>query len=513
MNTSAAMMPHVPTVDTSTRVDWAPALLFMIALVQGSSLSISLAARLAPGGSAAAIVTLVWLLAYVLAVAILCLRHGADWVFWLARYRLPLLVLVAGTLASTTWSIDAGLTTERSVHFIGSTLIAIAIGFSLPLSRCLYLATWIFGCLMFVNVVVSLGMPDIGIENYEGQRVWRGVLASKNTLGFWSATAVLLFCTRLMHVNRLHARAALLVLIALALINLVMSSSATSLLAMMVAGMIMFYVYVARSFSLGIVPMILLGLLLLGLAALSIQFVNTAELVGRSGDLTGRGDLWSEVWRITTQRPLTGYGYGTIWNPTDDSLWIQESLMDLTWVSYHAHNGVLQVASELGLPLTTLVVIFALMQLVEILYSHHRLRPEGALFVLGFCVALLISNYSEARLLDNRELFWIFFVALPISLMRQVVVMPAPRAQAALARRLSPAVRDGLVKRRQSARSRTDVKRLLIGRKTALDEAPEHISVGMPRCNSKAKVNRRLVKHARAQGLAPGARPPFGKSP
>ena len=45
------------------------------------------------------------------------------------------------------------------------------------------------------------------------------------------------------------------------------------------------------------------------------------------------------------------------------------------------------------------------------------------LFVLGFTVALLVSNYSEARLLVNRELFWIFFVALPISMLQQVTVI------------------------------------------------------------------------------------------
>jgi len=62
-------------------------------------------------------------------------------------------------------------------------------------------------------------------------------------------------------------------------------------------------------------------------------------------------------------------------------------------------------------------------QLIEIVYCQYQRQQQGVLFVLGFTVALLVSNYSEARLLVNRELFWIFFVALPISMLQQVTVI------------------------------------------------------------------------------------------
>lgn len=464
MNAVQQAVIRQPVISDSSTTAWLPSLLLMLTLVQGTSVTLTLAVRLVPGSSATALVTLLWLLCYGLAVALLFSRHGIEWLGWLIRFRLPLLLLIAGAMASIAWSMAPGLTTERSIHLVGSTLIAVAIGFSLPVSRIMQITVPIFGVLMLANVVAVYLLPELGIENYEGQPVWRGVMASKNTLGFWAAIACLLFATRLLEERRPLARLLLLAALGLSLLNLVESASATSLLALGIAAMAMIYVHVTRSLSLSFLAASLLGVLMLGLSAMAFQYIDTAELIGRSGDLTGRGDLWSQVWALVVERPLQGYGYGTIWYPTDESLWIQRTLLDLTWTSYHAHNGLLQLASELGLPLTILVVVYALMQLIEVVYCHQLARPAAPLFVLGFCIALLVSNYSEARLLVNRELYWIFFVALPLGLMRHVISVPSGPAHVNVLRRLSPTVRANLLKKRQEVINRAAIKKRLLPR-------------------------------------------------
>ena len=499
MNSVAPMAPHVPTIDANVRVEWVPVLLLMIAVLQGSAVMLTLAMHFAPGGPAVALVTLVWLLAYVLAGHALLIRHGISWVVWLTRFRLPLLLLIVGALASTLWSVDPGLSAERSIHLGGSTLVAIAIGFTLPLSRILDVTAWLLGALMVISTLVSVFLPALGIENYEGQQVWRGVLASKNNLGFWAAMTVLLFSARVFTEPRLLVRGISLLIVALSLLNVVQSASATSLLAMIVGGLVMLYLHSSRSLSLGLVASTCLGLFVLALSALAFRYINTAELIGRSGDLTGRGELWMQVWNLVADRPLGGFGYGTIWYPTADSLWIQETWLDLTWTSFHAHNGLLQVASELGLPLMILVAVFSLQQLVEVIYSYYRSQPVGALFVLGFCVALLVSNYSEARLLVNRELYWIFFVALPISLMRQIIVVPAGPSRTALLRRLSPTVRNELAIRRHKVRSRAELKKRLLPRnvtdgRAAVQSLEVHNDPAVRESEVPTKLDRRQIK-------------------
>lgn len=399
-------------------------LVLFLTLFQGTSFTLTIAYRLESGsGPLTSIVTLIWLLTYVLALLGLILSFGINWLTWLVRYRLTLTLILAGVAFSALWSLDAELTIERSIHLIGSTIIAFYIGFSLPLVRLLKLSGLVLGSLMILSLITVLVVPAWGLEEYEGRNVWRGILASKNTLGFWASISVLLFATLASWSQPLLNRFFYIVLLLTSVTCLAFSVSATSLLSLLIAALVMAYLHIAFSFRLGLIAMIVLGVLVCALAGIAFYYIDTAELIGRSGDLTGRSEVWKQTWELILKKPLTGYGYGVIWYPIEQSVWIQKQLTDFTWIVFHAHNGLLQVASEIGLPLTVLTLLMIFQQLIEIVYCQYQRQQQGVLFVLGFTVALLVSNYSEARLLVNRELFWIFFVALPISMLQQVTVV------------------------------------------------------------------------------------------
>jgi len=396
----------------------------VLTLLQGSSFTLTMAYRLESGaGQLATVVTLIWLFIYALALLGLAMSFGINWLTWLVRYRLTLTLLLAGVAFSAFWSVDSGLTIERSIHLIGSTIIAFYIGFSLPLVRLLKISGAVLGVLMVLSVVTALTYAPWGLEEYEGRNVWRGILTSKNTLGFWAAISALLFATLSSWSQPLLSRMLYLVLMLTSMACLVFSVSATSILSLLIAVLVIVYLQVAFKFRLGLIAMMVLGVLVSALAGIAFYYIDTAELIGRSGDLTGRSEVWKQTWELILKKPLTGYGYGVIWYPVESSVWIQKQLTDFTWIVYHAHNGLLQVASELGLPLTALTLFMIVQQLIEIVYCQYQRQQQGVLFVLGFTVALLVSNYSEARLLVNRELYWIFFIALPISMLQQVTVV------------------------------------------------------------------------------------------
>jgi len=398
-------------------------LLLWLAVLQGSTFTLTIAMHAEPSAlPLSKLVSLLWFLNYGFAALALFVSFGINWLTWLVRYRLPLTLLLIGAVASCLWSIDPGLTLERSVHLLGSTLIALYIGFSLPLSNILRICAWALGTLMLLSAIAALALPDLGIENYAGKRVWKGVLPSKNTLGFWSAISVMLFASLASWQKNIRRKMCLIAMIALSLLCLTLSVSATSFLALLIACMVMLYLHATLGLRLPLLATTLLGLLFLALSGFAIQYIDTAELIGRSGDLTGRSQVWSQTWELILQRPLSGYGYGTIWYPTSESLWIQQSLMELTWTVFHAHNGLLQLASEIGLPLTLLAVLMIILQLVELMHCQYQRQQPGVLFIIGFTVALLVSNYSEARILMHRELFWILFLAMPISMLQQVSI-------------------------------------------------------------------------------------------
>jgi exopolysaccharide production protein ExoQ len=372
------------------------------------------------GGPLEKILTPVWLMLYLFSFMGLMLTHGVNWISWLVRYRILLVFLILGTVMSVSWSIDAQVSAERTVHLFGSTLIAIYIGFSVPLLTTLRVFAVVLAICLLASIAAVVGLPDLGIENYEGSSVWRGVFNSKNDLGFWSAIGVLLYITLSdsTHSSGFKLMCFLMAGVSLALLGL--SHSATSLLAMLVAGALSLYLFIASRFRLSFIRMAVMAVLFTAVLVLAIASIDTAELVGRTDDLTGRGEVWRQTWELILEKPLTGVGYGVLWYPTEATIWIQQSLTDFTWVVYHAHNGLLQVASEVGLPLAMIALLMVALQLIEIFYCQYERQQVGVLFVLAFVTAYLISNFSEARFLVNRELFWIFFLALPISMLRQI---------------------------------------------------------------------------------------------
>ncbi len=375
--------------------------------------------------NAGSIIALLWLMTYAAALFGLMFNHGINWVSWLSRYRILLVILLLGTTVSASWSLDAGVSAERIVHLLGSSFIAIYLGFMVPLLTTLRVTAIVMAVILLACVGFAFALPSFGLEQYEGTIVWRGILNSKNTLGFWAAVSVLLYITLWDSSNSVLVKLGCLFMAVVALFVLVMSESATSLLAMLMAGALSLYIFIAFRFNLGFIRMVVLAVLFGSLAAFAITSINTAELVGRTGDLTGRGEVWRQTWKLIMAKPLTGYGYGSIWFPNDATIWMQQSLTDFTWIVYHAHNGFLQVASEIGLPLSCIALLMVAQQLIEIFYCQYERQQAGALFVLAFVVAYLISNFSEARFLVSRELYWIFFLALPISMLRQINIMSA----------------------------------------------------------------------------------------
>ncbi len=372
------------------------------------------------GGILPSLMTPLWLLLYISAFLGLMFTNGINWISWLIRYRILLVLLLIGTIISVSWSVDAQVSAERVVHLIGSSLIAIYIGFSVPLLTTLRVLALVLGASMLASLGAVVALPDLGIQDYEGTRVWRGVFNSKNDLGFWAAAGVLLYVTLSESFHNFSVKALCFAMGIICLGVLYFSESATSLLALLVAGALCSYLYIAGRFQLGFIRMAIVAVLFLALTGLAIANIETSELVGRSGDLTGRGEVWRQVMKLILNHPLTGVGYGSLWYPTDATLWIQQSFFDFTWVVYHAHNGLLQVASEVGIPLALIALLMVAQQLIEIFYCQYERRQVGVLFVLGFVVAFLVSNFSEARFLITRELFWIFFLALPISMLRQI---------------------------------------------------------------------------------------------
>ena len=361
-----------------------------------------------------------WLLLYIIVLASLFLNHNIRWINWFIRFRLLLFVILAVTAASMFWSLNPLLTIKRSIHIIGTTLIGFYIGFHFPKKDLILILERILIALMVSGALVAMLLPEWGQQFYEGKYVWKGLLSNKNAFGFVSGIAVLFFAARLW-MTHYPKHLYYLVFLVISCMNVVMSDSATALATLLIS------IFVVSCFAFttmlrlhGLITLLLL--LTMGCAItvilMAVDLNQLTGVVGRSADLTGRTDVWYKVWTLVEQKPWLGFGYGSIWFPDVDAEQNQQAMLSTTWLVTHAHNGFLQVASELGLPIAFISVLFLVQVLIEPVTVQLR-RPSALnLFLIGFLSMIIISNAFEARFLIDRNFYWILFIALPIGLMK-----------------------------------------------------------------------------------------------
>ncbi len=370
--------------------------------------------------------TYFWFASYITAGGILCLHYGIRWVFWVARHRLLLGVVLLVALTSVLWSVNPILTLQRAIHLLGTTLISFYIGLHIPSRTALSLFAWALIFIIIGNTFVALAFPQVGQEDLFGTLVWKGWDYHKNGLGSTTAIAVLFFAIHSHSVdvkNPWGYRA----LCILSFIVLLKSNSATGLIIVFVGISIAISLSLAKWLRLsGRITGLLLSLLLLMMAMVGVilslagEFGTLTGLVGRSANLTGRTDLWEMVWSLIKERPLHGYGYGALWNPKPGT----ESPIgahlenQLGWLPPSAHNGFMNIASELGIPATIIVVLFAIQTLIKSLRVYLRHPSSFSLLVVALLSALIVRMFSEQVLFTSRSLAWIIFVALPILLQR-----------------------------------------------------------------------------------------------
>nr|WP_276576260.1 O-antigen ligase family protein [Bradyrhizobium zhengyangense] len=132
---------------------------------------------------------------------------------------------------------------------------------------------------------------------------------------------------------------------------------------------------------------------LLGGAALSFLVLGgqVGERLGKFGlSGGGRWEAYTSTWQIVSEHPYFGTGLGTFvsvfprFRSGDVSIW---------GVWDRAHNTLLELASEIGIPLATLVGFSWILALLALLLGSLR-RQKGAIFPLAglVCGAMAVSH-------------------------------------------------------------------------------------------------------------------------
>lgn len=265
-----------------------------------------------------------------------------------------------------------------------------------------------------LSVVFIKYYPELGRAYHMGTPMFTGVAQHKNALGQLCLLTGISFCwgflystgPRLTLAGRLRIPVEI-VFLALIVWLMNIADSATSLLALVVSGCILF---------LGRVPVVaraprrVFGLVLasvLFLALLQTAFDLRGALIeslGRRPDLTTRVPMWEDLLSVAPN-PMIGAGYDIFW-ATEAGVRMSER-----WSVGQAHNGYLELYLSLGI---IGVVIMAGCLLSGLLRIRSDLAVDYAPAVLRLCIVpiVVMYNWTEATFNGVSNMWLVLFIGI-----------------------------------------------------------------------------------------------------
>lgn len=155
-----------------------------------------------------------------------------------------------------------------------------------------------------------------------------------------------------------------------------------------------------------------------------VFFPQILRLLGKSSDLTHRGDIWAAVINLAQQRPVFGWGWVSYWVP-----WVApfDHLAENNGVrQLHAHNAWLDLWLQLGI---LGLIVFGALVLSTIVraWTYAVDRPQTApgeggpytaptLLPLLIVVALVVQSFAESRMLVEGGLVLLVVMAVKTKL-------------------------------------------------------------------------------------------------
>lgn len=351
-----------------------------------------------------------WVVVALLSISQLVAHRGQ---LFRMQVCLPLCLYLSWMMLSLVWSVEPATTATELFMNMNFVMLGLLVSVNRSVGDLLrifvHAATW----LLLVCWVVTLLVPSFGrMESTEYVGAMRGLFVEKNMLGYFSVVAfVAALCLALAPDSRGKTLLRRWGPAAVAISTVLSSTSKTALT---VCGAIVLAGYVFHRLATGrrplALPLMAWLTALVGLVAL--VWSNWALLLnalGRDATLTGRTKIWQVVISAIVERPIFGYGWKALWledSPTTIRLWARNYRVPF----FHAHNGYLDLAAQLGLVGLGLALLFLLWLLVRSARGFFALPTSVTAWPLLMVVVVLLYNFTEVVSFTNTT--WVLLVAL-----------------------------------------------------------------------------------------------------
>lgn len=331
------------------------------------------------------------------------------------RNNVWLTIFIFYCLLAVLWSDFPFVSLKRWIKVIGHPIMALIVltepnkeeALTCLIKRCAYIILPV--SLLFIKYYPELGR---GFDSWTGLAVNTGITADKNLLGLDCLIIGYFLIWHLLRVRkwpkgtaRSRELALCILLLSMNFWLLSVSNSKTPTVSLTVGVIIMLFAglsWVSKQFIGGY--LFAAGMLILVSEWMFSVYERFLVLLGRNPTLTDRTLLWEDLLNVEIN-PLVGAGF--------ESFWLGDRLRHMwnLWAFHpnQAHNGYLETYLNLG--------IIGLVLMLAVFVSNYRkacreilVNLDWGRFRLGFIVALVIYNWTEAAFKATHPLFFMLYL-------------------------------------------------------------------------------------------------------
>lgn len=319
-------------------------------------------------------------------------------------------LLVLLICLSPFWSDTPEYTLKSVIGILEVTIVGIYIGKQYNWTVLFSFIRWI----SFFMITYSFVKP-----NALNGGLWSGILGHKNPFSFFMAQSSALWLLEIVYNKK--KRYFSIIVFMLALVGVQKGGSGAGKVLVIVLLSLWGYLGFVKKLSVRL-AFVSVVFFMVASICISILVLNNLESIivdGLNKDmtLTGRTDFWPQVIDHINKRPFLGYGVGGFWqpwrgleNPAGDII-VAKSM----FVPPHAHNGFLNLATELGwVGLSLYVVSFFNCIGKGVIYLTRSDMPEAALPLL-IMVYTLMTNLTETGMFGISS-YWFWYVVIVVRL-------------------------------------------------------------------------------------------------
>jgi len=338
--------------------------------------------------------------------------------------RNPLLVAFFVYLAiSILWSAYPYISLKRFIKVLGSIVMALVVlsnerpfeAILTVLRRCLYIH-------LPMSIVLIRYYRHLGISfDWSGSAVsWQGLSTSKNTLGQIAMLGVFYFAWEVWrNWPRTKWRNLHVVYLLMAIYLVKGSDDAVSLTSLSVCVLAVFIFFRIQALRLRVPSaqkfsrFMFAGTMALVVLVLTHSIVNFSEdspfgkivtTFGRDITMTGRTDIWRDVYAATTN-PVLGVGFGGFWIGRLANIpWNA----NMTWVLGQGHSGYVDIYLQLGI-IGWVFIAAILVSTMRKLLAGLNTDFDMSCFRITLLIAMSFINITESTFLRGDHHLWFIF--------------------------------------------------------------------------------------------------------